>query len=376
MSKKVGIITQHRVVNYGSVLQTYALQEKIKELGYVCEVIDYYPERFTPLGMLKRIKNKGDKFKKSFLIRTAARVIIIPSYAIRFHMFFKFLNNRIDMTSKTYKTEKELEEENFCYDIYCTGSDQVWNTDCAGFDPAYFLSFVPDGIKKNAYAASFGFSDLPSSYTDEYKRRLDGFHCISVREASGAKIIKSLLGYDVPVVLDPTLLLDSEDWQSITPALPKRKKGYILVYNVLKPVQMLDYARRLAREKGLEILYINGETYQNFDLKHVRALSPEGFLALYKNADYVLTNSFHGTVFSIIFKRPFLSEIEVYKNGTIGKNGRAQDLPQALGLQQRTLAQGCKIDDVIDWRTADQKKGVLRDAPLRCLQEIWREENG
>ena len=113
MSKKVGIITQHRVVNYGSVLQTYALQEKIKELGYVCEVIDYYPERFTPLGMLKRIKNKGDKFKKSFLIRTAARVIIIPSYAIRFHMFFKFLNNRIDMTSKTYKTEKELEEENF-----------------------------------------------------------------------------------------------------------------------------------------------------------------------------------------------------------------------------------------------------------------------
>jgi hypothetical protein len=102
MSKKVGIITQHRVVNYGSVLQTYALQEKIKDMGYECEVIDYYPERFTPLGMLKRIKNKGEKFQKSFLIRNAARAIIIPSYIIRFRMFFKFLNDYIDMTPKTY----------------------------------------------------------------------------------------------------------------------------------------------------------------------------------------------------------------------------------------------------------------------------------
>ena len=113
MSKKVGIITQHRVVNYGSVLQTYALQEKIKDMGYECEVIDYYPERFTPLGMLKRIKNKGEKFQKSFLIRNAARAIIIPSYIIRFRMFFKFLNDYIDMTPKTYKSEKELESRKF-----------------------------------------------------------------------------------------------------------------------------------------------------------------------------------------------------------------------------------------------------------------------
>ena len=127
MSKKVGIITQHRVVNYGSVLQTYALQEKIKDMGYECEVIDYYPERFTPLGMLKRIKNKGEKFQKSFLVRNAARAIIIPSYIIRFRMFFKFLNDYIDMTPKIYKSEKELESENFDYDVYCTGSDQVWN---------------------------------------------------------------------------------------------------------------------------------------------------------------------------------------------------------------------------------------------------------
>ena len=365
---KIGIMTFHRAANYGALFQAYALQKTIRKLGCDAQIIDYDCETIRRSSSASQMV--GNKVK--------ALIKLPLQYSIRkkkLAAFEQFIDKHLKL-SAPYSTMRQLVHAQKDYDRLITGSDQVWNTDCAGFDPAYFLSFVPDGIKKNAYAASFGFSDLPSSYTDEYKRRLDGFHCISVREASGAKIIKSLLGYDVPVVLDPTLLLDSEDWQSITPALPKRKKGYILVYNVLKPVQMLDYARRLAREKGLEILYINDETYQNFDLKHVRALSPEGFLALYKNADYVLTNSFHGTVFSIIFKRPFLSEIEVYKNGTIGKNGRAQDLLQALGLQQRTLAQGCKIDDVIDWRTADQKKAVLRDASLRCLQEIWREENG
>ena len=89
--KKVGIITQHRVVNYGSMLQTYALQEKIEELGYKCEVIDYYPERFTPVGMLKRIKTKSIKLEKSLALRTIARMVIIPSYFIRFKMFFDFL---------------------------------------------------------------------------------------------------------------------------------------------------------------------------------------------------------------------------------------------------------------------------------------------
>ena len=148
MSKKVGIITQHRVVNYGSVLQTYALQEKIKDMGYECEVIDYYPERFTPLGMLKRIKNKGEKFQKSFLIRNAARAIIIPSYIIRFRMFFKFLNDYIDMAPKTYKSEKELESENFDYDVYCTGSDQVWNYGWnERIEYPYYLAFAPESAR-------------------------------------------------------------------------------------------------------------------------------------------------------------------------------------------------------------------------------------
>lgn len=365
---KIGIMTFHRAANYGALFQAYALQKTIRKLGCDAQIIDYDCETIRRSSSASQMV--GNKVK--------ALIKLPLQYSIRkkkLAAFEQFIDKHLKL-SAPYSTMRQLVNAQKDYDRLITGSDQVWNTDCAGFDPAYFLSFVPDGIKKNAYAASFGFSDLPSSYAEEYKRRLNGFHCISVRETSGAEIIKSLLGYDVPVVLDPTLLLADEDWKSITPVLPERKKGYILVYNVLKPVQMLHYARRLAEKKGMEILYINDETHKNFDLKHLRALSPEGFLALYKNADYVLTNSFHGTVFSIIFKRPFLSEIEVYKNGVVEKNGRVLNLLQALGLQQRTLAQGCQIDDAIDWCMADQKKASLRDASLRYLQGIWREENG
>ena len=211
MSKKVGIITQHRVVNYGSVLQTYALQEKIKDMGYECEVIDYYPERFTPLGMLKRIKNKGEKFQKSFLIRNAARAIIIPSYIIRFRMFFKFLNDYIDMTPKTYKSEKELESENFDYDVYCTGSDQVWNYGWnERIEYPYYLAFAPESARKISYAASFGKSKLESDEVNETRRLLKRYDSISLRELSGVEIVDKLGIENSTNVLDPTLLLSGE----------------------------------------------------------------------------------------------------------------------------------------------------------------------
>ena len=126
--KKVGIITLHRVVNYGSVLQTYALQKKINELGYDATVIDYYPNRLHIVGMLKRIKNKGKKFETNFLIRNIARIIIFPSYIMRFNIFKSFLKKYIKMTNKTYYKDSDFNNSNFDFDVYCTGSDQVWNS--------------------------------------------------------------------------------------------------------------------------------------------------------------------------------------------------------------------------------------------------------
>lgn len=356
MSKKVGIITQHRVVNYGSVLQTYALQEKIKELGYVCEVIDYYPERFTPLGMLKRIKNKGDKFKKSFLIRTAARVIIIPSYAIRFHMFFKFLNNRIDMTAKTYKTEKELEEENFGYDIYCTGSDQVWNYGWnEKIEYPYYLAFASDSARKISYAASFGKSKLEHEEIGETRKLLKRYDKISLRELSGVKIVDEL-GIEGSVnVLDPTLLLTGEDWRKISSGKYTDDK-YILIYNLNRNPRIDSYAKELSGKTGLEVRYLSyqlHEFYKNgkmFCNPHV-----EDFLALIDGAQYVVTDSFHATAFSLNFNKEF---IIVYP----GKySTRLQSILEILNLTNR-VAKDEKDMSIVESRIDYSRVNALLDA--------------
>lgn len=356
MSKKVGIITQHRVVNYGSVLQTYALQEKIKELGYVCEVIDYYPERFTPLGMLKRIKNKGDKFKKSFLIRTAARVIIIPSYAIRFHMFFKFLNNRIDMTSKTYKTEKELEEENFGYDIYCTGSDQVWNYGWnEKIEYPYYLAFAPDSARKISYAASFGKSELEREEMGETRKLLKRYDKISLRELSGVKIVDEL-GIEGSVnVLDPTLLLTGEDWRKISSGKYTDDK-YILIYNLNRNPRIDSYAKELSAKTGLEVRYLSYQLHEFYkNGKMFCNPQVEDFLALIDGAQYVVTDSFHATAFSLNFNKEF---VIVYP----GKySTRLQSILEILNLTNR-VAKDEKDMSILESRIDYNRVNALLDA--------------
>ena len=356
MSKKVGIITQHRVVNYGSVLQTYALQEKIKELGYVCEVIDYYPERFTPLGMLKRIKNKGDKFKKSFLIRTAARVIIIPSYVIRFHMFFKFLNNRIDMTSKTYKTEKELEEENFGYDIYCTGSDQVWNYGWnEKIEYPYYLAFVPDSARKISYAASFGKSELEHEEMGETRKLLKRYDKISLRELSGVKIVDEL-GIEGSVnVLDPTLLLTGEEWRKISSGKYTDDK-YILIYNLNRNPRIDSYAKELSAKTGLEVRYLSYQLHEFYkNGKMFCNPQVEDFLALIDGAQYVVTDSFHATAFSLNFNKEF---VIVYP----GKySTRLQSILEILNLTNR-VAKDEKDMSIVESRIDYNRVNALLDA--------------
>lgn len=307
MSKKVGIITQHRVVNYGSVLQTYALQEKIKELGYDCEVIDYYPERFTPLGMLKRIKNKGEKFRKSFLIRTAARIIIIPSYIMRFHMFFAFLDNRIGMTDKTYRSEEELKMEKFDYDIFCTGSDQVWNYGWnEKIEYPYYLAFAPESARKISYAASFGKSELDSVEIDETRRLLKRYNAISLRELSGVKIVEGLGIKNSVNVLDPTLLLTGKEWRRISSGKYRGDK-YILVYNLNRNPKIDSYAKELSNQMGLEVRYLSYQLHEFYkNGKMFCNPQVEDFLALIDGAQYVITDSFHATAFSLNFNKEFV----------------------------------------------------------------------
>lgn len=328
--KKVGIITLHRVVNYGSVLQAFALQEKIKNLGYDVEMIDYYPERLTMIGMLKRIKNKNAKFEHSLLLRTIARIIIFPSYVLRFHTFFSFLKKHIILTPKVYKTKEELEKYDFDYDIYCTGSDQVWN--CGWnekFDYPYYLSFAPDDKKKIAYAASFGKSKLDTDEIAETKKYLSRYDSISLRETSGVDIVSKLGIKESVNVVDPTLLLNGEEWRKIS-SNKYSNDDYILVYNLNRNKKIDMYAKNLSKKSGLKVRFLSYQLHE-FYKKGKIMCNPkvEDFLALIDNAKYVITDSFHATAFSINFNTPF---VIVYP----GKySTRLQSILKITGLENR-----------------------------------------
>lgn len=305
--KKVGIITLHRSANYGSVLQAYALQEKIESLGYKVNIIDYKPVRYTIRSMLKGIKNKSELLRKNFLARTVARLIIFPSYILRFRTFRKFVNKYLILTKEQYKKDSDFENKVPIFNIYCTGSDQVWNSDWNGeIDKPLFLNFAPDGAKKISYAASFGKERLDNWENEETKKLLKRYNDISVRELSGQRILKDLGIKKSECVLDPTLLLDGDEWKKIA-SKKFQNEEYILVYNLNRNKKIHDYAVKLSNKTGLKIKYI---TYQVHDFykkgKMYCNTSVENYLALIANAKYVVTDSFHGVAFSINFNRDFM----------------------------------------------------------------------
>lgn len=330
--RKVGIITLHRTTNYGSVLQAYALQEIISSLGYNVSIIDYRPSRSKMLSMLVGLKYKNNLLKKSIIIRTIVRLIMFPSYILRFKTFKKFVRKYLKLTQEHYNNEKDFDNFKPIFDIYCTGSDQVWNSEWNGkIDKPLFLNFAPDSSKKIAYAASFGKERLESWEKEETKRMLKKYNSISVRELSGMEILKELGIENCNCVLDPTLLFDGNKWKNISSTKYKNEE-YILVYNLNRNKKIHDYAIKLSKKTGYKIKYI---TYQLHDFykqgKMYCNVSVEKYLALIANAKYVVTDSFHGVAFSINFNRDFMV---IYPNKF---SSRLKSILEITGLSNRIV---------------------------------------
>lgn len=305
--KKIGVITLHRTVNYGSVLQAYATQYILEKLGYNVEFIDYYPERLHMLGMLKRIKNKNNRFKKDMILRNIARIIILPSYLKRFYIFKKFIKKHLHLTDKIYESEEELEKDIPEADIYCTGSDQVWNVGWnEKIDYPFFLKFVPEEKKCIAYSASFGKSTLEEWEKEETKTLLQRYSYIAMREKSGVKILKDLNIDNAIHVLDPTLLLNKNDWKSLISNKYENRK-YVFMYNINHNKKLDEYAIKFAKSKNLPLIYVSYNYHDCFKKGHLKCNAKvEEFLSLIANAEYVLTDSFHCTAYSINFNKQLL----------------------------------------------------------------------
>ncbi len=348
---EAGVITFHRAINYGAILQTYALQESIKELGsnpyvidYDCKYLkkEYYPYNIVKCRTLKSIF--GYIYKSPFEI-------------VKRYKFTNFL-----------KKNCKLKSTGGSDDIYITGSDQVWNHTLSNFDKAYFLDFVNNKYARNAYSASFGIDSIPNEYYQEYKGLLNRFNNISVREHQGAKLIEELIGRRVKVTLDPIFLLDKARWSKVA-RLPK-EKDYIFLFLVSKSNSIIKFAEDLSRAHNLKIIFANDGMRKCKNATYLRTLGPDEWLGYLLNSKYIVTNSFHATAFSINFNKQFFTEPLLPPSNI---NSRLQNILELFDLGSRKILNGYNkaIDKEINYNKINELLGMERQKSIEYLNDIF-----
>lgn len=302
--KYISIITLIDVRNYGSALQALATQVVFEELGCKVDFINFIREDHVS------IKKIIDRWCEGFspIKKLAYAIALTPSLIKQDKVFKDFLRKRIHLQDKVYTTPENFSHFPIEADIYCTGSDQTWNSGWnKGIIGAMFLDFVPDGVKKISYAASFGKDKLDGWEKEETRRLLKRYAAISVRENSGVDICNDLGIPGTVHVLDPTLQLDKVFWLKLS---GKRviKEPYLLVYQLNTNPAFDNYAKEFARRKGLRLLRFCWRYDQIVRGGKPIMIPPvEDFVSAIHYADYVITDSFHATAFSINMNTDFIS---------------------------------------------------------------------
>lgn len=355
---KIGITTFHRAVNYGAILQTYALQQALKKEKIESEVIDYRDNKID--NTYKLFYNKSPK-------RIVRDVMYYTILSKRNKNFQKFIDNNITLSQKKLVNVEQLKSIENNYDKFITGSDQVFNYRLTNWDKNYFLDFVSDNSKKNSYAASFGLEEIPDSEKDEYIRLLNNFNHISVREDTGEKIVKNLTNKKATVDLDPTFLIDKEEWKKI--AIKPKETNYIILFAMQKNDSIMKIATKLAEKTGCEIIFITDSRKRRVKGKYKYSLSPEEWLGYFLNARYIVTNSFHGLAFSIIFNKDFFLELQ---KPPATANSRLEKLLDIFELRNRQVINQ-EIKDInicTDWNRVNEKLKVEKEKSLNTLRNI------
>lgn len=342
-NKKIGIVTILKVDNYGAELQAFATQEVMNLMGYDAEIIDYI---FYKNSLHKKEKWSAPFYPYPLQDRIKEWAICLKSMASGFFLsseekerkrnFELFHKTFTRLSSKQYRSYSELYNNPPIYDVYCVGSDQVWNPRCYTNLNPYFLTFAPQSARTFSYASSFGVSELPPDSKASYKNGLNNLTNISVRENDGITLVNELTGRTASNVADPTLLLNGNDWAKVEKAVPGITEGYILVYELHPLSKIMDLARDIARTKGLYIVRICKNKYDRIHDKMVRNIvnaGPSEFIYLFRHASVIVTNSFHGTAFSINFRKDFYCVLSC----KLKNNSRQLNLLSLCGLTDRVV---------------------------------------
>lgn len=363
--KKIDILTYHRVYNFGSLLQTYALQEYLKSMDCDVEVIDYYPKR---LRMKNTLFHVNPRWKKPFIKMIIHLIPAIVARLLGYNMMNRFLHRFINLSPKSYLDEQELKADLPKADIYLNGSDQIWNIDTADgeVDKVFFMEFIPNNSVKAAYAGSFGKDNFPDDKIREIGKCLSKYKKISVREKSGLKVLEAAGINSGEWVLDPSFLLTQEDWLKIAKKI-QIPQHYLLVYNLNRNPRINNLAIKIAKEKGLEIVNFAHSFSMIKGAKNIIYPTPNSFIYLFSNAEYVVTDSFHGTAFSINFNRQFIC-IPAPRF-----NSRLESVLGLVGLEERLLGDSDDfmiIDKKIDYERVNQIIEIERAHSNAFLKQV------
>lgn len=343
--KKVGIITFNRSYNHGAVLQAFALRKAIESLGYEAYVVDY------TLTSDYAIYNPS--IFSAGLLNFPIKALMYNRNKKRAEAFESFRKLYLNLTSEHFFDGDDLSILNKDFDIFVAGSDQIWNLRFIGIVKDFFLNFSDDSKVKIAYAPSIGDSyEETKQNAAILNNYLKTFSAISIREQKGALILSEIIGHEVPVVLDPTLLIDSRIYANL--AAPIHSGKFIFAYFVGKA--NADCVKEIARKKRLKVKYQAASIL--FHAENTIQDGPLGFLGYIASAEYVITSSFHGTIFSILFKKKFcvcnLSE----------NDERVRSLLTKLNLTSRIYHDGFDIDEDIDYNKVQK---ILAEERLHSL---------
>lgn len=363
--KSTATITFHASHNYGSNLQAYALQQAIMSLGYKNQIINLRTERQKDLYTIFT-KRKGVKY----IVKNLSHLLYYFPLKRAYNKFEGFINNNLVLT-REYNSEEDLKNSDLQFDVFISGSDQIWNPVPKDFDWSYYLTFVKSGIKIS-YAASFGqlASTGDVSIENKIAACLSSYNSISVREAGAANNVIKLIGRVPTITLDPTLLLSKDKWLDLIKNEKKTIKGdYIFFYTLFADPERMNIIKRVAKATGLPVVTSNfSNQYDVFNPFIKRYDSgPLDFLTLIRDAKLVVVSSFHGTVFSTLLNVPFFAIDGM-------RDARISTLLKIVGLEDREITinnveDKCALAYDIDFDEVNNRIEKARKPSLDYLRE-------
>lgn len=353
----VGIITWHYYTNVGSNLQAYALYKIIEDMGYSCEFINY--RHNTSQSGLRKLSKDITGTIDAMLPGTIPSRIRVQSYYFQSH-FIK---------QSPLLAKDELTECNSWYKILLCGSDQIWAPNV--LDTAYLLDFASDSIPRCSYASSIGLPQIPAELQQLYRKNLQRFNKITVREKQGAALLKSMLQKEIDWVLDPTFLVEQTEWKKIERLYQIPKSRYLFCYLLGNNSEHRAWIDELAKNSGLKVLCMSDQPEDKREgWMHMRHVGPREFLGYIDKSEFVVTDSFHGMALSINMNKDFYVLERFKSDDVICQNSRIYNIIESFGLESRVMKTAKTMCESVNWETVNNRLQRERTRSRALLNEM------